>query len=242
MKGSVTVYLTLSLGVLLSLVMTLVGGAYRNTIRCEGEMAVDTAMYSALAEYHREMWERYDLLLVDMSYGCGNPTPVNLQEHIREYVNRNLPDTSPASCASLRQLTKKKSPTPSPSRPTPGPSRKGRGVKCLRNDKIVTFYRRRHTTPLPLWEGPGVGLSTPLPHREELGVDIFLPFIFHLKTCCCSGARFRKSLEPQRFGKSRTAHRDGRIPTTLSEKHADDCLRSGTGLHAATCLRQSLCT
>ena len=104
MKGSVTVYLTLSLGVLLSLVMTLVGGAYRNTIRCEGEMAVDTAMYSALAEYHREMWERYDLLLVDMSYGCGNPTPVNLQEHIREYVNRNLPDTSLLS-AEAGQIT-----------------------------------------------------------------------------------------------------------------------------------------
>ncbi len=88
-KGYITVYLSLVTGVLLSLLLTVISGVRMHTIRTQTECVMDMAMDSALAEYHRELLEQYDLFFIDTSYG-GSPSYDNTQEHIRGYMNMNF--------------------------------------------------------------------------------------------------------------------------------------------------------
>jgi hypothetical protein len=53
------------------------------------ECVADIAMNSVLAEYSRELYKQYGLLMVDTSYGTENPSIVNTQEHLRHYVQKN---------------------------------------------------------------------------------------------------------------------------------------------------------
>lgn len=89
-KGYLTVYLSLSLALIISFVLTLVEGARISTIRMEAECVADIGMNSVLAEFHREMLEQYDLLFVDMSYGTNNPRIENSAEHLRSYIQKNF--------------------------------------------------------------------------------------------------------------------------------------------------------
>lgn len=89
-KGYLTVYLSLSLVLILSFVLTLVEGARISTIRMETECVADIAMNSILAEFHRELLEQYDLLFVDMSYGTAAVSVGNTAEHLRHYMDKNF--------------------------------------------------------------------------------------------------------------------------------------------------------
>lgn len=68
-KGSVTVYMTWMLAVLLSLFVTVIEGARQRAISIQAETAVDLAVYSVFAEYNRALFDAYDLLFIDTSYG-----------------------------------------------------------------------------------------------------------------------------------------------------------------------------
>lgn len=89
-NGYITVYLSLVTGILLSLLLTVTEGVRMHTIRTQTECVMDMAMDSALAEYHREMLEQYDLFFIDMSYGGKAPSFSNTEEHIRSYMNMNF--------------------------------------------------------------------------------------------------------------------------------------------------------
>lgn len=89
-SGYITVYLSLVTGILLSLLLTVMEGVRMHTIRTQTECVMDMAMDSALAEYHREMLEQYDLFFIDMSYGGRAPSFSNTEEHIRSYMNMNF--------------------------------------------------------------------------------------------------------------------------------------------------------
>ena len=67
-KGYITVYLSLVTGILLSLLLTVIEGVRMHTIRTQTECVMDMAMDSALAEYHREMLEQYELFFIPVSY------------------------------------------------------------------------------------------------------------------------------------------------------------------------------
>lgn len=88
-----TIYLTLSLTALLAVVMALLAGVRKNTVRMEEELALDTAGYSALAEYDRELLEQYDLFFIDTSYGTDDPRQEKVCEHVKNYVDKNLKNT-----------------------------------------------------------------------------------------------------------------------------------------------------
>ncbi|MDE6664238.1 MAG: hypothetical protein K2K46_12980 [Lachnospiraceae bacterium] len=89
-KGYITVFLSLSLTLILSLVLTVIEGARISAIRMKFECVADIGMNSVLAEYHRELLEQYDLLFVDTSYGSGTPSIANTQEHLRNYMQKNM--------------------------------------------------------------------------------------------------------------------------------------------------------
>lgn len=89
-KGYITVFLSLSLTLILSLVLTVIEGARISAIRMKFECVADIGMNSILAEYHREMLEQYDLLFVDTSYGTNTPSIANVEEHLRNYMQKNM--------------------------------------------------------------------------------------------------------------------------------------------------------
>lgn len=91
-KAYLTVYLALSLTVLIAVVMTLLAGVKKNTVRMEEELALDTAGYSVLAEYDRELLKRYDLFFIDVSYGSDRPEVGKTGNRIKDYANKNLQD------------------------------------------------------------------------------------------------------------------------------------------------------
>ena len=89
-KGYITVYLSLVTGILISLSLTIIEGVRMHTIRTQTECVMDMALDSALAEYHRELLEQYDMFFIDTSYGMGSPTCINTAEHIRGFMNMNF--------------------------------------------------------------------------------------------------------------------------------------------------------
>ncbi len=90
MKGYLTIYVSLSLTVILSLCMTLIEGARQSSIRLETECIMDTAMDSVMAEYHRELFNQYNLLYIDSSYGGSQPSFYNTQARLQHYWEKNL--------------------------------------------------------------------------------------------------------------------------------------------------------
>ncbi len=89
-KGYITVFLALSLMVLLSLLLILVEGARISAIRMKYMCTNDIANNSLLGEYHRELFKQYDMLFVDMSYGGAYPKIENSEAHLREYLEKNM--------------------------------------------------------------------------------------------------------------------------------------------------------
>ena len=87
--GYITVFLSLTLTLLLSLVLTVIEGARISAIRMKFECVADIAMNSVLAEYHRELLKQYDLLFVDTSYG-KSPSIANTEVHLKTYIQKNL--------------------------------------------------------------------------------------------------------------------------------------------------------
>ncbi len=89
-RGYITVFLSLSLALILSLVFTVIEGARISAIRMKFECVADIGMNSVLAEYHRELLEQYDLLFVDTAYGSARPDIGNTEAHLRNYMQKNF--------------------------------------------------------------------------------------------------------------------------------------------------------
>ena len=103
-KGYITVFLSLSLTLILSLVFTVIEGARISAIRMKFECVADIGMNSVLAEYHRELLKQYDLLFVDTSYGTSSPSIANTEEHLRNYMQKNMQNQKTAAIHSARDF------------------------------------------------------------------------------------------------------------------------------------------
>jgi len=100
-KGSVTVYMTWMLAVLLSLFVTVIEGARQRAISIQAETAVDLAVYSVFAEYNRALFDAYDLLFIDTSYGEKTGSLARAKKHFSYYANENLMQGQTAAMADL---------------------------------------------------------------------------------------------------------------------------------------------
>ncbi len=92
--GYITIYLSLTLGILITLITTLLQAAVMRTIRFRTECAMNAGLESIFAEYHRELLKQYGLLFIDSSYGTANGTSTNTQNRLLHYLNLNLKDDS----------------------------------------------------------------------------------------------------------------------------------------------------
>lgn len=102
--GYMTVYLALVMGILLSLILAVLTAVRISTIRMYIECCADMALDSALAEYHREMLDQYDLFFIDTAYQTGDPSYHRTEEHIFRYMERNLRPQEEFSTAGAKDL------------------------------------------------------------------------------------------------------------------------------------------
>lgn len=89
MKGYLTVFLALSLSTLTGFILFLTFCAIRNEEKIRFECAADTSMNAVLAEYHKELFEKYGLLYIDASYLGETASEENVEERLRYYIERN---------------------------------------------------------------------------------------------------------------------------------------------------------
>lgn len=89
-SGEITVFLALVLSILISLLFTVIQAARTNAMRFQTECVTDMALQSVLAEYNRELLEQYELFFIDAAYGTMEESNILLEEHIREYLEKNF--------------------------------------------------------------------------------------------------------------------------------------------------------
>lgn len=89
-NGYLTVYMTLCLTVILSLCLTMIEGARKNGGAMEASCVADIGMQSVLAEYHRELFEQYNLFAIDSSYGTPEHGSYKTEAHLLKYLEKNL--------------------------------------------------------------------------------------------------------------------------------------------------------
>ncbi len=89
-NGYITVYLALTLGIMISLITTMLSGARTQTIRFHTECVTDIGLESIFAEYHRELLKQYGLLYIDSSYGSGTGSEEAVKAHLLHYMNLNF--------------------------------------------------------------------------------------------------------------------------------------------------------
>ena len=102
-EGSITVYLSLILLILLSLILTVIEGARVNTAKINANRALSVAMDSVLAEYYGPLWEEYHIL----GYDKGNEVPDiqkdKLEAKLSEYISLTLDPYNDNGQASVRE-------------------------------------------------------------------------------------------------------------------------------------------
>lgn len=89
-RGEITVFLSLILTLMLSVIMGMTESAAYAAARMKCELATDMSLESVFAEYNRELLSRYDLYFIDTSYGGGSPSLSELKEHMKDYISYNI--------------------------------------------------------------------------------------------------------------------------------------------------------
>lgn len=102
--GYLTVYMTITLGVILTLSLTMIEGARRSAMRMEAELVTDTAMRSLFAEYNRELMRQYNIFAIDSSYGSSVSGTGRASEHFKEYMEKNYERDVPMPWLDNRDL------------------------------------------------------------------------------------------------------------------------------------------
>lgn len=87
--GQITVFLSLILVLILSLIFTIIEVTRVNTSRAMISNILDMGLDSVLAEYNKELFETYDLLFIDGAYGSPNFSKNNIQDHLQEFMSYN---------------------------------------------------------------------------------------------------------------------------------------------------------
>lgn len=93
-KGSVTVFLTLVLGLILALVSTSIQSARMAAARTQILCSTDVGLYSLFGQYDRKIMEEYDLFVLDGSCGGGELKMAEIYDNIESYIKPVLKQNS----------------------------------------------------------------------------------------------------------------------------------------------------
>ncbi|MDF2473795.1 MAG: hypothetical protein K0R21_1577 [Anaerocolumna sp.] len=86
-KGSITVFLSLIMLLILAVIMTTIESARISTAKTLINRSLITAMDSVMAEYYRPLFDNYHLFALDGSYGTGTIQETMITDKVEEYLN-----------------------------------------------------------------------------------------------------------------------------------------------------------
>ena len=89
-KGSITIYLCLTLCIILSLIFACLNSARYSAGRAAVSCAADEGLFSLFSNYDRELYEKYGLLFLDGGYGSGSLRAGKLVNETVDYTERVL--------------------------------------------------------------------------------------------------------------------------------------------------------
>lgn len=88
-KGSLTIFMALSMLVFLTFSMVLVEGVRNYYIRVKAALAMELTEFSVLSEYQRELFETYGIFFLDLDYEQGEESTAVLEQRAEYYLNAN---------------------------------------------------------------------------------------------------------------------------------------------------------
>ncbi|TCK93105.1 hypothetical protein EDC19_1283 [Natranaerovirga hydrolytica] len=89
-EGAITIFLSLILIIMLSIVATTVEAARINTSKMYVERALNTAMNSVLAQYDTELKDQYSLMTLDAGYGKNTIDTTQMINQMNHYLQHSL--------------------------------------------------------------------------------------------------------------------------------------------------------
>ncbi len=92
MRGSVTIFLSLSLSSFLLLISVLASVCVINGEKQCFEIASDVSLGAIFGEYEKNLYREFGLLYIDASYLGLDPEIRNVEQHLRGYMKRNTDD------------------------------------------------------------------------------------------------------------------------------------------------------
>ena len=89
-KGSITVFLVLMLSIISAFIIELSTAVRSLLAKSEAAYAMDAAVRSCFAEYNRELFERFHILLIDSSYKSPDSGPERVKSHFEAYLEGSI--------------------------------------------------------------------------------------------------------------------------------------------------------
>ncbi len=89
-QGQITIFLSLILSLLLSLICTAAEAARVEGIALQGKTAMQMAESSLLSQYHSELLEKYDVFFVDGTLGGENFSTERIENWVTDMLSYNL--------------------------------------------------------------------------------------------------------------------------------------------------------
>ena len=89
-RGEITIFLVLILSVISVFIIRLSGLERRYISGSEAVYAVDDALRSCFAEYNRELFDRYHILVIDSSYKFADSGADRVKEHFMMYLSGSI--------------------------------------------------------------------------------------------------------------------------------------------------------
>ena len=89
-EGSISVFFAMTLTLMLSFCMVLIESARENTMLLKADVVFNAGVQSVMSEFHTALWEAYDLLYLDCSYGTGSASYGLVKSRLEGYINKNL--------------------------------------------------------------------------------------------------------------------------------------------------------
>lgn len=89
-RAYISVFFSLALSLCMSLIVGLVYGARESAIRYKVRDTAQISMESAFGEYEEEIWNRYNLIFIDMGYGNTVDSMILPEEHFIYCMNENF--------------------------------------------------------------------------------------------------------------------------------------------------------
>lgn len=77
---------------MITVLLILIKAIMQNSVKLESQVAMEAGAYSIMAEYHKELFEQYGLLFLDLAYDTGIPKLENANERLKTYIIKNCAD------------------------------------------------------------------------------------------------------------------------------------------------------